>query len=106
MFCTPRLYSYFRGRRKPEMLNNGHDRERSAPTMPPPGIEKPKPPQEPEKKVEEKADPKNFKNRIESWTKNAEQDAEKAETYLDKKREMKGNLAKKSSVTNIGKAIF
>jgi len=87
------------------MLNNGHDRERSAPTLPPPGIEKPKPPQEPEKKVDEKADPKNFKNRIESWTKNAEQDAEKAETYLDKKREMKGNLAKKSSVTNIGKAI-
>ena len=53
------------------------------------------------KKVEEKADAKNFKNRIESWTKNAEQDAEKAETYLDKKREIKGNLVKKSSVTNI-----
>ena len=82
------------------MLNIGQDRDRSAPTLPPPGIEKPKPP-EPEKKVDEKADPKNFKNRIESWTKNAEQDAEKADSYLDKKREMKGNSAKKSSVTNI-----
>ena len=85
------------------MLNIGQDRDRSAPvTLPPPGIEKVKvPASESEKKVadEKAAEPKNFKNRIESWAKSAEQDAEKAETYLDKKREIKG--AKKSSVTNI-----
>ena len=80
------------------MLNIGQDRDRSAPTLPPPGIEKVKVPEE-KKVAEEKDEPKNFKNRIESWAKSAEQDAEKAETYLDKKREMKG--AKKSSVTNI-----
>ena len=89
---------FFRGRRKPEMLNIGQDRDRSAPTLPPAGIEKPKLPVEVEKKVEEKAEnPKNFKNRIDNWTKNAEQDAEIGEKYLDKKREMKSG-AKKSIV--------
>ena len=97
---------FFRGRRKPEMLNIGQDRDRSAPTLPPPGlIEKPVKaalPVEAEPKVAENPEkqPKNFKNRIDKWAKDAEQDAEIGAKYLDKKREIKSS-AKKSSVTDI-----
>ena len=102
---------FFRGRRKPEMLNIGQDRDRSAPTLPPPGlIEKPVKtalPVEAEPKVTENPEkqPKNFKNRIDKWAKDAEQDAEIGAKYLDKKREIKSSVgqngAKKSSVTDI-----
>ena len=97
---------FFRGRRKPEMLNIGQDRDRSAPTLPPPGlVEKPVKaalPVEADPKVAENPEkqPKNFKNRIDKWAKDAEQDAEIGAKYLDKKREIKSS-AKKSSVTDI-----
>ena len=93
------------------MLNIGQDRDRSAPTLPPPGlIEKPVKaalPVEAEPKVTENPEkqPKNFKNRIDKWAKDAEQDAEIGAKYLDKKREIKSSVGqngdKKSSVTDI-----
>ena len=72
-----------RGRRpRPDMLHE--DRDRSAPVVPEKAPEKSatKPPA-PEDKSHK------IKNRIESWLKDAEVDAEKAEMYLDKKREKK-----------------
>ena len=99
------------------MLNIGQDRDRSAPTLPPPGlIEKPAKatlPVEAEPKVAENPEkqPKNFKNRIDKWAKDAEQDAEIGAKYLDKKREIKSSVgqngAKKSIVpeTDVMKAM-
>ena len=82
-----------RGRRRPEMLNIDQDRDRSAPTLPPPA------PTIVEKPVPEVADKSGkIKNRLNTWLKDAEDDAEKAQLYLDKKREIKG---KKSSVKDI-----
>ena len=93
------------------MLNIGQDRDRSAPTLPPPGlVEKPVKaalPVEADPKVAENPEkqPKNFKNRIDKWAKDAEQDAEIGAKYLDKKREIKSSVGlngtKKSSVTDI-----
>jgi hypothetical protein len=92
-----------RGRRRPDMLNIDQDRDRSAPTQQPPQpviVEKPVQEQPPE------ASSGKFKNRIHSWLKDAEEDAEKADMYLNKKREIKQgdnttNNKKSTSKTSI-----
>ena len=48
----------------------------------------------------DKKPPEVMKSRIESWLKDAEEDAEKAEKYLDKKKEKKA-LAKRDSDRNL-----
>ena len=88
-----------RGRRRPEMLNIDNDRDRSAPLV---QTTKPEQPQKQEPPpVADKSG--KFKNRIESWLKDAQDDADKAEQYLDKKREKKGEksaVGQKKSLTN------
>ena len=87
-----------RGRRRPEMLNIDQDsRDRSAPTLPPQQPVKQEVTSQNVNKDQEK--PEKIKNRIESWLKGAEEDAEKAELYLDKKRDIKVN--KKGSATDL-----
>ena len=86
-----------RGRRRPEMLNIDSDsRDRSAPN--PSNLSVAEKPPKSQPKVQE-PEPKSdkIKNRIESWLKDAEEDAEKAEMYLDKKREIKHTNGKKST---------
>ena len=67
-----------RGRKRPDLLNSDLDRDRSAPQPQP--VEETKP-----------LDPKTkeIKKRVESWLKDSEEDANKADEYLDKKKEIK-----------------
>ena len=45
---------------------------------------------------------KNMKNRVESWLQESEEDAKKAEMYLDKKRERKAGDKENPDTTKIG----
>ena len=70
-----------RGRKRPELLTSdlaASDRDRSAPQ---PGAE------EYVKQLDPKT--KDIKKRVESWLKDSEEDANKADEYLDKKKEIK-----------------
>ena len=79
-----------RGRKRPELLNSDLDRDRSAPQ---PQVEETKP-----------LDPKtkDIKKRVESWLKDSEEDANKADEYLDKKKEIK---ASRGSTTDLKKGL-
>merc|ERR1719244_1119905 len=83
-----------RGRRRPELINaevNG-DRDRSAPQ---PSAEDTKP---------EDPRTKEIKKRVESWLKESEEDANKADEYLDKKKEKKA-LRSSNSDLRSGKGL-
>merc|ERR1719420_2701177 len=83
-----------RGRKRPELLNSelSGDRDRSAPQ---PTVEEHKP-----------LDPKTkeIKKRVESWLKESEEDANKANEYLDKKKEIKAARGSNSDLRN-GKSL-
>ena len=81
-----------RGRKRPELLTSDGDRDRSAPQ---PMLE--------ETKTE---DPKTkeIKKRVESWLKESEEDANKANEYLDKKKEMKAARGSNTDLRN-GKSL-
>ena len=84
-----------RGRRRPELLNaevNG-DRDRSAPQ---PSVEDAKP---------EDPRTKEIKKRVESWLKESEEDVNKADEYLDKKKEKKVVRGSNSDLRNGNKLI-
>ena len=55
----------------------------------PPDSSKDEPPKSPASTSQTQKQGPQFKNRIQSWLKDAEEDAEKADQYLDKKREKK-----------------
>ena len=80
-----------RGRKRPELTSDG-DRDRSAPQ---PLLE--------ETKTE---DPKTkeIKKRVESWLKESEEDANKANEYLDKKKEIKAARGSNTDLRN-GKSL-
>ena len=90
-----------RSRGRPRRSDLFHeDRDRSAPVVPEKPVEKatkppvvPTPPEVPDK---------NMKNRVESWLQDAEEDAKKAEMYLDKKRERKAGDKDNPDTTKIG----
>ena len=79
-----------RGRKRPELLNSelSGDRDRSAPQ---PTVEEHKP-----------LDPKTkeIKKRVESWLKDSEEDVNKADEYLDKKKEIKATRGSSSDLKN------
>ena len=81
-----------RGRKRPELMASDGDRDRSAPQ---PLLE--------ETKTE---DPKTkeIKKRVESWLKESEEDATKANEYLDKKKEIKAARGSNSDLRN-GKSL-
>lgn len=81
-----------RGRKRPELMASDGDRDRSAPQ---PMLE--------ETKTE---DPKTkeIKKRVESWLKESEEDANKANEYLDKKKEIKAARGSNSDLRN-GKSL-
>ena len=84
-----------RGRKRPELLTSdlAGDRDRSAPQ---PSAEENKP-----------LDPKTkeIKKRVESWLKDSEEDVNKADEYLDKKKEIKATRGSSSDLRN-GKSII
>jgi hypothetical protein len=51
------------------------------------------------------AAPAKFKNRIDSWLKDAEEDASKAEKYLDKKKEKKTSTDEMVDKTDVIKTM-
>ena len=79
-----------RGRKRPELLTSdlAGDRDRSAPQ---PSAEENKP-----------LDPKTkeIKKRVESWLKDSEEDVNKADEYLDKKKEIKATRGSSSDLRN------
>lgn len=92
-----------RGRKRPELANadqpNG-DRDRSAPQ---PSVGSAPQPSVGGQTVEDKVnDPrtKEIKKRVESWLKDSEEDASKADEYLDKKREKKVVRGSNSDLKN------
>jgi len=81
-----------RGRKRPELLTAELDRDRSAPLSSGTSEDKVEDAKAKEKGKEDKSmDPrtKEIKRRVESWLKDSEDDANKADEYLDKKREKK-----------------
>ena len=93
-----------RSRGRPRRSDLFHeDRDRSAPVVPEkPVVEKTstKPPVAPTSGPE--VPDKNMKNRVESWLQESEEDAKKAEMYLDKKRERKAGDKENPDTTKIG----
>ena len=72
-----------RGRKRPDLMNSDLDRDRSAPQPQPAEETKPLDPRT-----------KDIKKRVESWLKDSEEDANKADEYLDKKKEIKAKNGK------------
>ena len=93
-----------RSRGRPRRSDLFHeDRDRSAPVVPEKAVvEKAntKPPVAPTSGPE--VPDKNMKNRVESWLQESEEDAKKAEMYLDKKRERKAGDKENPDTTKIG----
>ena len=93
-----------RSRGRPRRSDLFHeDRDRSAPVVPEKAVvEKAntKPPVPPTSGPE--VPDKNMKNRVESWLQESEEDAKKAEMYLDKKRERKAGDKENPDTTKIG----
>ena len=83
-----------RGRKRPELLTSdlAGDRDRSAP----------QPSAEDNKPLDPKT--KEIKKRVESWLKDSEEDVNKADEYLDKKKEIKATRGSSSDLRN-GKRI-
>ena len=83
-----------RGRKRPELLTSdlAGDRDRSAP----------QPSAEDNKPLDPKT--KEIKKRVESWLKDSEEDVNKADEYLDKKKEIKATRGSSSDLRN-GKNI-
>merc|ERR1719510_873212 len=81
-----------RGRKRPELMASDGDRDRSAP--------------QPLLEETETEDPKTkeIKKRVESWLKESEEDANKANEYLDKKKEIKAARGSNSDLRN-GKSL-
>ena len=96
-----------RSRGRPRRSDLFHeDRDRSAPVVPEKVVvEKAntKPPVPPTSGPE--VPDKNMKNRVESWLQESEEDAKKAELYLDKKRERKAGDKENPDTTKIGTKI-
>ena len=74
-----------RGRKRPDLMNSDLDRDRSAPQPQPAEETKPLDPRT-----------KDIKKRVESWLKDSEEDANKADEYLDKKKEIKAKNGKQN----------
>jgi len=86
-----------RGRRRPELQNSADangDRDRSAPQ-----------PQLVEEAKAEDPKTKEIKKRVESWLKESEEDANKADEYLDKKKEKKAVRGSNSDLRSNNKAL-
>merc|ERR1719410_966081 len=83
-----------RGRKRPELLTSdlAGDRDRSAP----------QPSAEDNKPLDPKT--KEIKKRVESWLKDSEEDVNKADEYLDKKKEIKATRGSSSDLRN-GKGL-
>ena len=84
-----------RGRKRPEMFNTeDRDRQMSTPPEKPAEAEVDKTPPTPEPTG------KKYKSRIDSWLKGAEEDAQVAERYLDKKKGLKQARRQGKLITN------